>query len=150
MLSINTVNGENQQDFAAGTVDFKEGEGMGALDDYLREQYPEYYDSDYVGYRGNHSTSSAVNHICENLEKDEQIGEFEPVETEFGQNVNTYRLDLAISQDALERLQRHLDASRYDSRARYTNPLENHLKRVVQQYAVDKTDYERPTNHDWD
>lgn len=144
MLSVHAVQGEGSRDYSQGNVDFTDGEGMDALDDYLREQYPGFYDINYGGYHSNHSTSAAVNHLLENLDSGEQIDEFAPVKTEFGENVDITRLDIALSPDALEALRASLDASPYDSGARFGSPLQEHFKRVVQQYAVDKTDFERP------
>lgn len=143
MLNICTVQGQNNRDYAVGTVDFTKGEGMDAFDDYLREQYPGFYESKTL-YRGNYGMASALNHVLERLEPSEDIDEFVAVETEPGENVDGTRLDIALTPDALEALRASLDASPFESSARFESPLTNHLRRVVQQRAVDKTDYERP------
>lgn len=148
MLSIHVVQGRDSRDYAEGNVDFTAGEGMGALDDYLREQYSGFYDINYGGYHGNHSTSAAVNHLLEELDSSEQISEFEPVETEFGENDEITRLEIALTPDALDALRASLDASPYETSTRFGSPLQSHFRRVVQSYAVELTDYELPNNDD--
>lgn len=150
MLNEHTARGKNSEKYVAGTISFGEGEGLEELDDYLSSHYSGFYGSDYDGYRGNHSTSAALNHLLESeLDSSKSIGEFDEVEVESGAGSHrTTMLDIALSPDALEALRASLDASPYDSTARYRSTLDEHFRRVVQSYAVELTDYERPTADD--
>ena len=142
-INLHTVQGEGNRDYASGTVDFTRGEGIGHLSEWCKSAYPEYHTDDYLGYRGNHSTSAAINSLLEGLDPSEDVEPFESVETEPTDNVPFSRLSIALTPDALDSLQQSLGDSDYPSSVRFGSALQQHLKRVIQHFAEQYTDFER-------
>lgn len=140
-ISQHTVQGEQSRDYASGTVDFTEGEGFEELSEWCDSAYPEYYRDDYQGYRGNHSTAAAINSLIEGLEPSEDVRPFASVETEPTDNVPLSRLSIALSPDALDSLQQSLEDSDYPNSVRFGSSLQKHLKRVIQHFARQYTDF---------